>query len=152
MSGDEATVAVTAEVAVELLVPGQDERIPLRSTWAYHSYDPLAVRVDFLLPLGAPERWTFARELLAEGLDAPAGDGDVVLEPEADLDHVLVLLRGADGAAAVLRAEEQGLRDFLDRSYARVPSGGEQCAAALDHWLGAVLDTGEREHDQGIDD
>ncbi|MFE9423160.1 SsgA family sporulation/cell division regulator [Kitasatospora sp. NPDC006697] len=146
MSGDEN---VTAEVAVELLIPGQDERIPLRSTWAYDSYDPLAVRVDFLLPLGAPERWTFARELLAKGLEAPAGTGDVILEPEADLDHVLMLLRGADGAAAVLRAEEQGLRDFLDRSYARVPSGGEQCSDALECWLGAVLENEADEADEG---
>ncbi|TQF01790.1 SsgA family sporulation/cell division regulator [Kitasatospora acidiphila] len=138
MSVNDSTV--TAEVEIELLVPGQPERIALRSTWAYDSYDPLAVRVDFLMPLGGPERWTFARELLAEGLDAPAGDGDVVLQPEADLDHVRMLLRGANGAAAVLWAAERALRDFLDRSYAHVPSGGEQCTSALDRWLVGVLE------------
>jgi hypothetical protein len=138
MHGNDATV--TAEVEVELLVPGQSERIPLLSTWAYDSGDPLAVRVEFLMPLGGPEGWTFARELLAEGLDAPAGQGDVVLRPEDDRTHVCIMLRGADGAVATLRAAERALRDFLDRSHARVPAGDEQCTPALDRWLDGVRD------------
>ncbi|WP_051969705.1 SsgA family sporulation/cell division regulator [Kitasatospora azatica] len=144
MSGNSSEV--TAQVELDLLVPGLDDRICLLSTWAYDARDPLAVHVDFMLPFGGTQRWTFARELLTEGLDVPAGGGDVLIEPEEDHDHVLVLLRGTNGSA-VLRAEEHPLREFLDRSYASVPSGSERCADELERWLDEFV-TGEPPEDR----
>ncbi|GAA1243294.1 SsgA family sporulation/cell division regulator [Kitasatospora nipponensis] len=136
MSGSKTVV--TAEIQLELLtVDGAG--IGLHTTWSYDPQDPLAVRIDFLLPFGMGESWGFARTLLAEGLNAPAGEGDVLFDPETDGLHVLMMLRAPDGAA-VFRAPASELRAFLGRTLARLPLGAEQCGAALELWLHAVLD------------
>ncbi|WP_406193609.1 SsgA family sporulation/cell division regulator [Kitasatospora sp. NBC_01560] len=140
MSG--SNTAVTAQIRVELLTVGEDgdgDGIAVQSSWVHDAKDPLAVHIDFLLPFGRRQRWSFARTLLAEGLDAPAGEGDVLFHPDADAAHVRMLLRGTDGAA-VFRTRSGDLRAFLRRTYARVPQGAEQCGEALDRWLLGVLD------------
>ncbi|WP_371494135.1 SsgA family sporulation/cell division regulator [Kitasatospora sp. NBC_00374] len=132
---------VTTAVTAELLLPDA-VRLPVRSTWRYDCGDPFAVHVDFDVEPGISEHWTFSRDLLAEGLDVPAGYGDVLIEPEAGHQHVLLILRGVDGSTAVLRAGCAGLQEFLRRSFAGVPSGGEQYRADLDEWIRAALDNG----------
>jgi hypothetical protein len=134
---DDNTAAVSSTIPVELLCAGLGERIEFEATWVYDAQDPFAVHVDFRLPLGLTERWSFGRDLLAEGLEVPAGSGDVLIEPEADHLHVLLQLRGEHGSA-LLRAEEAGLCEFLGRSYAQVPPGSEQYEADLDRWLAGL--------------
>ncbi|MFJ1705994.1 SsgA family sporulation/cell division regulator [Kitasatospora sp. NPDC088346] len=130
---------VTTAVPAELLLPDAG-RMPVRSTWHYDCGDPFAVHVDFDVEPGVSEHWTFARDLLAEGLDVPAGYGDVLIEPEAGHQHVLLILRGVDGSTALLRAGCAGLEEFLRRSFAGVPAGCEQYRADLDDWIRAALE------------
>ncbi|MFE0461157.1 SsgA family sporulation/cell division regulator [Kitasatospora sp. NPDC058965] len=136
---DDNTAAVSSTIPVELVCAGIGERITFDATWWYDAQDPFAVHVDFLLPLGLTERWSFGRDLLAEGLEVPTGRGDVLIEPDEDHRHVLLQLRGAHGSA-LLRTEEASLYAFLDRSYAQVPAGAEQCEADLDRWLSGLPD------------
>ncbi|GAA1240252.1 SsgA family sporulation/cell division regulator [Kitasatospora nipponensis] len=137
MRGNSTTV--TADLQVELLVAGLDHEIPLRSSWSYDAGDPYAVHVDFRLPLGSTERWSFARELLAQGMDLPAGSGDVEIAPEVGHRHVLLLLHGGSGSA-VVRVGQHPLREFLDTAFAHVPAGSERSDDELEQWLRSVLD------------
>ncbi|MFI9331288.1 SsgA family sporulation/cell division regulator [Kitasatospora sp. NPDC052868] len=136
---DGSSRVVTAQVRVELIT-AEGDGVAVQSSWVYDTRDPIAVRIDFQLTVGACQRWLFARALLAEGLTAPAGEGDVVFAPETDGVHVLMLLCGVDGAA-VLRARTADLRRFLHGTYACLPQGAERCGDALDRWLPTVLGT-----------
>ncbi|GAA4548189.1 SsgA family sporulation/cell division regulator [Amycolatopsis samaneae] len=69
-------------------------------------------------------RWIFGRDLLADGLLAPTGEGDVRVSPAADRSKAVVELNSPDGAA-VLEAPAQELAAFLDRTYEKVPVGEE---------------------------
>ncbi|MER6900642.1 SsgA family sporulation/cell division regulator, partial [Amycolatopsis sp. NPDC000740] len=73
-------------------------------------------------------------DLLADGLLAPAGDGDVQVRPAADDSRVLVELNAPDGSA-VLEAAANELADFLDRTYDEVPVGSEDRCFDFDEEL-----------------
>ncbi|MFJ5234263.1 SsgA family sporulation/cell division regulator [Kitasatospora sp. NPDC088391] len=122
----------------------------LRVTLRYRSDDPLAVRMLFPAEYAVdgaadaqvvstePEiEWVFARQLLAEGLDVPSGEGDVHLRPVAGL-RTLVELRSPDGVA-LLRFERAGLRRFLWSSYLAVPAGQELAGLDYDRALADLL-------------
>ena len=96
---------------------------PVPAELEYDSRDPYAVTV--VLHAGAASvRWLFGRDLLADGLIAPAGDGDVRISPAADPSLVIVELTSPDGAA-VLEAPAKDLAAFLDRTYEQIPAGSE---------------------------
>lgn len=93
----------------------------VRARWGYDPADPWAVS----LTLRARRRWVlwrFDRELLAAGLRARAGLGDVRIEPFGDA--VLVELRSPDGHA-LLYLPGVDVARLLAASYRRVPPGGE---------------------------
>src|SRR5205085_8373044 len=75
-----SSATVATEVDLELIVPEHGE-IPLTATLSYHGDDPYAIRMAFHVGADAPVVWTFARDLLAEGTEHPAGDGDVRFWP-----------------------------------------------------------------------
>ncbi|MCZ1006217.1 SsgA family sporulation/cell division regulator [Streptomyces lydicus] len=92
----------------------------------YDRADPFAVRLIFPPAAsldGAEVTWTFARELLEEGLCEPAGAGDVQIWPYDT--HAVVVEFHAVGGMAVVQFEAQELRTFLTRSYRIVAKGEE---------------------------
>lgn len=97
--------------------------LPVRADLEYDPADPFAVCVGYHAG-GGVVRWLFGRDLLADGLLAPAGDGDVRVRPAADDSRVLVELNAPDGSA-ILEAAANELADFLDRTYDEVPVGTE---------------------------
>ncbi|WP_338898393.1 SsgA family sporulation/cell division regulator [Streptomyces sp. TG1A-60] len=122
-----------------LVTPDYDE-VSVRTTLRYTPGDPLAVHIDF--PAGASAddanvTWTFARTLLAEGLAAPAGIGDVHLWPCGPA-HTVVELHSPQGMA-IVRFDTPALRRFLRRSCAVVALGGEDLEPALDDGLASLL-------------
>ncbi|WP_441248113.1 SsgA family sporulation/cell division regulator [Kitasatospora sp. McL0602] len=139
MSRDDtrADGTTSAEIQVELFGPMPGGQVQLSALWSYDPRDPFAVHVDFRLPFDGATRWTFARDLLAAGLDVPSGDGDVALAPELGHRRVLLMLCGS-GGAAVLRCEQASLHGFLNSTFAEVPGGAERCAEELDRWLKTV--------------
>ncbi|MGF1431153.1 SsgA family sporulation/cell division regulator [Kitasatospora sp. LaBMicrA B282] len=119
----------------------------LRATLHYRAADPFAVRMAFPAeysldePRGPePEAevvWVFARQLLASGLDLPAGLGDVHVRPSRG-PYTMVELRAPEGVA-LLRFEAGDLRRFLSASYHCVPEGTEGRHLDADRALAELL-------------
>ncbi|ULR50482.1 SsgA family sporulation/cell division regulator [Streptomyces deccanensis] len=131
--------ALEQTARARLITPDYDE-IPVRTTLRYIAEDPFAVHIDF--PSGASAddaevTWAFARTLLAEGLAAPAGIGDVHLWPCGPA-HTVVELHSPYGMA-MIRFDTPSLRRFLHRSYAVVALGDEDLEPALDDGLTSLL-------------
>ncbi|HEY6790164.1 MAG TPA: SsgA family sporulation/cell division regulator, partial [Trebonia sp.] len=66
------TTTASAELAFRLIVP-QQTVVPLVASLHYSSADPYAIRVAFHVGLDEPVEWTFARDLLANGLKGRDG-------------------------------------------------------------------------------
>ncbi|MFC6066260.1 MULTISPECIES: SsgA family sporulation/cell division regulator [Streptomyces] len=106
----------------------------------YKSTDPFAVQAIFPAAAsldGAEVRWTFGRDLLAEGLLGPAGDGDVHAWPCGPR-HTMLEFHAADGMAMV-RFASADLRRFLASAYLVVPRGAEPRFLDVDADLAALL-------------
>ncbi|GHA76817.1 SsgA family sporulation/cell division regulator [Streptomyces termitum] len=114
------------------------ETVP--ATLRYDLDDPYAVSMAFPPPAtleGVEVSWAFARELLAQGVDRPAGDGDVRLRPYG-YDRTVVEFHAPEGVAMVhVRTSE--LRLFLERSQHLVPSGREHQYLDWDRDLAELL-------------
>ncbi|MET7858041.1 SsgA family sporulation/cell division regulator [Streptomyces sp. NPDC005318] len=108
----------------------------LPATLQYDRRDPFAVRMAFPAPAtleGTEVSWEFSRELLAEGMDAAAGVGDVRIRPFG-YDRTVLEFHAAEGIAMVhVRTGE--LRHFLERAQELVPSGQEHRFLDLDRRL-----------------
>jgi len=120
---------VSAELAFRLIVP-QQAAVPLVASLHYSSADPYAIRVSFHVGLDEPVEWTFARELLANGLKGRDGIGDVRVWPapsEADDTSEQVLHVGLSSpyGAAFFEAAMHEINDFLRRTWRIVPAGQE---------------------------
>lgn len=116
----------------------QMETLP--AVLSYDRTDPFAVRMAFPAPatLGGTEVfWEFSRELLAAGMDAPAGVGDVRVRPFG-YDRTVLEFHAAEGIAMVhVRTAE--LRRFLRRAQEVVPAGDEHRFLDLDRGLTHLL-------------
>ncbi|WP_228989301.1 SsgA family sporulation/cell division regulator [Streptomyces sp. DH8] len=107
------------------------------------SYDreyPFAVRMAFPAPAtleGTEVSWEFSRELLAAGVDDPAGEGDVRVRPFG-YDRTVLEFHAPEGIAMVhVRTEE--LRRFLQRARELVPEGEEHLYLDVDRELSGLL-------------
>ena len=84
-------IALEQPVGAHLLTPDHEE-LAVPVTLRYTSDDALAVHFVFPAWISLDEEevtWTFARALLEEGLDAPAGLGTVHLRPHGPTDTLL---------------------------------------------------------------
>ncbi|MEU8527809.1 MULTISPECIES: SsgA family sporulation/cell division regulator [Streptomyces] len=100
------------------------ESVP--ATLRYDRADPYAVSMAFPPPAtleGVEVSWAFSRELLAEGVEGPAGLGDVRVRPFG-YDRTVVEFHAPEGVAVVhVRTAE--VRRFLERAQHLVPAGRE---------------------------
>ncbi|MER7918838.1 MULTISPECIES: SsgA family sporulation/cell division regulator [unclassified Streptomyces] len=110
------------------------------ATLRYDRCDPFAVRMTFPAPAtleGIEVCWTFARELLAAGLLAPEGQGDVRVRPYG-YDRIVLEFHAPEGTAVVhVRAGE--IRRFLEATGELVPVGLEHLQLDLDHHLAELM-------------
>ncbi|MDT9689909.1 SsgA family sporulation/cell division regulator [Streptomyces sp. P9(2023)] len=115
------------------------ETVP--ATLRYDREDPFAVSMAFPPPAtleGVEVSWAFSRELLAQGVDGPAGLGDVRVRPYG-YDRTVVEFHAPEGVAVVhVRTSE--LRRFLQRSQHLVPTGREHQYLDWDEDLAQLLD------------
>jgi len=107
---------------------------PVETELLYRADDPFAVTMRFHAG-GAVASWIMGRDLLAEGLTGPAGEGDVRLRPDAARSLELELV--SDRHVTVFRLPSGTLRKFLDATYRLVPAGTERFDA--DTFLSTVL-------------
>lgn len=114
--------------------------IPVPARLSYREDDPLAVHFTFHVGTEAPVEWSFARDLLAEGLRRPCGRGDVRLWPTTVAGRAVlyVALASLDGDA-LLTAPAEEVRSWLHLTHRLVAPGTESVAQALDAELDAVL-------------
>ena len=136
--------SVTAEISLRLVVTGSAS-LPVRAALHYDASDPYAVQVSFHTgstsgPDGEIVDWTFARQLLTEGVSAPVGEGDVQAWPStsAGLPVVCLSLSSPSGRA-LFEVPLTELAEFLGRTYTAVPTGAEADHVDVDAELALLL-------------
>ncbi|MFI9046738.1 SsgA family sporulation/cell division regulator [Streptomyces sp. NPDC053427] len=122
------------------LVLSPERSIPVPARLTYRTDDPYAVHVTFHVGSDSPVSWTFARELLVEGVFRPCGQGDVRVWP-TKLDGrslVCMALSSPDGDA-LLEAPAAAVSAWLERTLRVVPPGSEQGHLGIDKGLSELL-------------
>src|SRR3569833_625013 len=123
MRNDHVTRRSTA--VFDLLAP-RTPAGPVKVELRYDTRDPYAVVAAFRTGRAGWVEWVYARDLLADGLLADAGDGDVRIRPSVE--------DPASGHAMFV-ASAQELAVFLDRSYDVVLPGNEHLWVDVDDAL-----------------
>ena len=133
---------VTADLQLRLVVPGSSA-LPVRAGLRYDVADPYAVTVAFHTgPADGGEvvEWTFARQLLTDGVSAPVGEGDVQAWPSSSGGQPVVCLAlSSPSGKALFEIPLPSLVDFLGSTYAAVPTGGESAHVDVDAELALLL-------------
>ncbi|MEV7326379.1 SsgA family sporulation/cell division regulator [Streptomyces sp. NPDC093970] len=122
------------------LVLSPERSIPVPARLRYRSDDPYAVHVGFHVTSETPVNWTFARDLLVEGVFRPCGHGDVRVWPTKveGRSVVLMALSSPDGDA-LLEAPVPQVSAWLERTLRVVPPGTESARLGLDDALDQLL-------------
>ncbi|WP_055591072.1 SsgA family sporulation/cell division regulator [Peterkaempfera griseoplana] len=109
--------------------------VPTR--FSYDPAEPFAVRLAFHAGEYDEAEWVFARELLADGLRGPSGEGDIRLWPSHCPQHggVLRITLDSPHGSAVLEAVAAEVAQWLERTHAAVPPGGELSLLPTDEEL-----------------
>lgn len=115
------------EVITVQLIGSDASVIQVTTEFSFRANDPYTVRAVFT---GAQSvsTWLLGRELLADGLhapaDEPAGNGDVQVWLDEDPEYVLISLSGVEGNA-LLAAPTEPLARFVAATEEIVPIGSE---------------------------
>jgi hypothetical protein len=135
-----APLAVAQPVTLEL-IDSTGASAPLDAELQYDPRDPYAVTMVFMVGR-SQVRWTFGRELLADGLYEPSGDGDVHVWPCLDAEgHAVVIIElcSPDGEA-LIQARTGDLSAFVERMGRVVAPGGESDHLDVDATIIAILE------------
>lgn len=125
------------------LVLSPERSVPVPARLSYRAADPYAVHITFHIGSAHPVDWTFARELLVEGVFRPCGHGDVRVWPTkvSGRSVVLVALSSPDGDA-LLEAPAAQVSAWLERTLRVVPPGTEADQLGIDDALAELLAPG----------
>lgn len=108
----------------------------LSCEFSYAEQDPLAVTLVLDTDGQRPVRWVLSRDLLADGLSARSGEGDVMLWPMYDLPDgeasSSFYLRLGSVHAALFEIPAEAVAQWLSHTYAMVPRGTEMDAVDWD--------------------
>jgi hypothetical protein len=139
-----SSTTVSAELGLRL-VAAEQAVVPLVASLHYSGSDPYAIRMAFHVGAEDPVEWIFARDLLADGLVTPQGDGDVQIWPSAEegqargpLSVVNIKLSSPFGEAH-FEAPAAAIGNFLDRTFRVVPMGKESQVIDIDAELNGLL-------------
>ena len=133
------SATVSAELGLSLVVP-EHGTVPLVASLSYCTDDPFAIRMAFHVGADEPVEWIFARDLLAEGLHGPAGEGDVRVWPSDEHgERVLNLALSSPFGAAHFEAPLSDTAAFLQRTFDMIPEGQEAQFVDLDSALDELL-------------
>jgi hypothetical protein len=142
---------ISAELGLGLVGP-ERTIVPLTAGLSYSCSDPYAVRMAFDIGTDKPVEWILGRDLLAAGLHASEGLGDVRVWPSAaSCDPDVVAIGGGTGPAilniamsspygqAQFEVSAKAIEDFLQRTYQLVASGQESSSLNFDAELTELL-------------
>ncbi|MER6686022.1 SsgA family sporulation/cell division regulator [Streptomyces olivaceoviridis] len=122
------------------LVLSPERSVPVPARLAYRSDDPYAVHITFHIDSAHPVDWTFARDLLVEGVFRPCGDGDVRMWPaKADGRAVVLMALSSPDGDALLQAPVPQVSAWLERTLRAVPPGTEGGRLGIDDALDHLL-------------
>jgi Streptomyces sporulation and cell division protein, SsgA len=139
---------VSARQGLRLIGPG-NVTVPLMAGLYYSRQDPYAIRMSFDASMDEPVVWTFDRDMLAAGLDAPEGIGDIRTWPSAGSvsaeaeagagEKILNIVLGPPSGCARFEVGAAAIEAFLTRAYELVPAGQESACLNLDAELTELL-------------
>ncbi|MEV7173346.1 SsgA family sporulation/cell division regulator [Streptomyces sp. JL4002] len=130
---------VERELEVKLVL-SPERSVPVPARLLYLAEDPYAVHITFHTGSSAPVEWTFARELLVEGVFRPCGHGDVRIWPtKVDNEAVLCMALSSPDGDALLEAPAGSVSAWLERTLRAVPPGSECERLGLDAALAELL-------------
>ncbi|WEO97144.1 SsgA family sporulation/cell division regulator [Streptomyces sp. FXJ1.172] len=122
------------------LVLSPERSIPVPARLGYRSDDPYAVHIAFHINSDSPVNWTFARDLLVEGVFRPCGHGDVRVWPaRADGRGVVLIALSSPDGDALLEAPVPQVSAWLERTLTAVPPGTEGAQLGIDDALDQLL-------------
>ncbi|MFJ8151519.1 SsgA family sporulation/cell division regulator [Streptomyces sp. NPDC094468] len=134
-------MSTVIEQPVEARLVAASPRMPsIPASLCYDSEDPFAVRMTFPAPAtleGVDVCWTFARELLTAGLDAPEGKGDVRVRPYG-YDRTVLEFHAPEGTA-VIHVRTGEIRRFLEATGDLVSADLEHLRLDLDQDLAELM-------------
>ncbi|HBW19141.1 MAG: SsgA family sporulation/cell division regulator [Streptosporangiaceae bacterium] len=134
-----SSVTVSAELGLTLVVP-EHGAVPLVASLYYSADDPYAIRMAFHVGTDEPVEWIFARDLLAAGLEGPAGEGDVQVWPSEEHGReVLNLALSSPFGEAHFEAPTSSTAAFLSRTYELIAPGAESEFIDVDSELDELL-------------
>ncbi|MGA5216601.1 SsgA family sporulation/cell division regulator [Streptomyces cinereoruber] len=133
----------TVERELELkLVLSPERAVPVPARLAYRTDDPYAVHITFHIGTDHPVHWTFARELLVEGVFRACGHGDVRIWPtKVDGRSVILMALSSPDGDALLEAPSTQVSAWLERTLRAVPPGTESERLGIDDGLAELLAT-----------
>ncbi|MEU2656190.1 SsgA family sporulation/cell division regulator [Streptomyces sp. NPDC007325] len=137
------TEPTTVERELELkLVLSPERSVPVPARLAYRTDDPYAVHMTFHIGSDHPVNWTFARELLVEGVFRACGHGDVRIWPtKVDGRSVILMALSSPDGDALLEAPSAQVSAWLERTLRTVPPGTESERLGIDDGLAELLAT-----------
>ncbi|MEU2772385.1 SsgA family sporulation/cell division regulator [Streptomyces sp. NPDC007162] len=122
------------------LILSPERSIPVPARLRYRSDDPYAVHVSFHITSDFPVHWTFARDLLVEGVFRPSGHGDVRVWPtKAEGRSVVLMALSSPDGDALLEAPTAQVSAWLERTLRAVPPGAESARLGIDDALDQLL-------------
>ena len=134
-----APALVTTDLSLHLVVPG-GAALPVSSSFRYDTADPYAIHIGFRTGDDEVVEWTFARQLLADGVTHPVGEGDVQVWPgDDDGVHAVCLSLSSPSGSALFEIPLSGLVEFLTRTYTAIPTGLESDFVDLDAELDLLV-------------
>ncbi|NUS13738.1 MAG: SsgA family sporulation/cell division regulator [Streptomyces sp.] len=122
------------------LVLSPERSIPVPARLVYRTEDPFAVHITFHVGSDVPVNWTFARELIVEGVFRPCGHGDVRIWPtKVNGRSVLCMALSSPDGEALLEAPSSPVAAWLERTLRAVPPGTEHEQLGMDDGLERLL-------------
>ncbi|MFJ9869666.1 SsgA family sporulation/cell division regulator [Streptomyces sp. NPDC101165] len=122
------------------LVLSPERSIPVPARLSYRCDDPYAIHITFHINSEHPVDWTFARELLVEGVFRPCGQGDVRVWPtKVDGRSVVLMALSSPDGDALLEAPSAQVSAWLERTLRVVPPGTEGGQLGIDDALDQLL-------------
>ncbi|MFI5754448.1 SsgA family sporulation/cell division regulator [Streptomyces sp. NPDC051569] len=122
------------------LVLSSEHSIPVPARLTYRTDDPYAVHISFHIGSDTPVNWTFARELLVEGVFRPCGRGDVRIWPtKVGGRAVICLALSSPDGDALLEAPSMAVSAWVERTLRIVLPGTESERLGIEEGLAELL-------------
>ncbi|MDT0616157.1 SsgA family sporulation/cell division regulator [Streptomyces lancefieldiae] len=114
--------------------------LPLATKLHYGVDNPYAVTLSIGPSAGPPVTWSFARELLTEGLRRPTGPGDVLVLPRCSHHpHSMRIVLNNRHGTALVKLVAAEVAAFLRKTLSLVPAGTEADYLDIDGAITALM-------------